>query len=164
MHHQMHSIRNITGVYAIAETYGLPVIFSTHPRTRKKLDQTGFQLHPLVISLPPLGFFDYIKLQQHAKCVISDSGTISEESAMIKFPAVSFRTSTERPEAVDSGSIVLSGIEENEVVSAVATALSTYQPNKLRLPWEYTIEDVSYRVVRIIQSYTKIVNKVNWNK
>lgn len=149
---------------AVAEKYNMPIIFSTHPRTKKQIENKNIQFHELVINMPPFGFFDYVFLQKNSFCVLSDSGTISEESAMMKFPAVSIRTSTERPEAIDAGSIVLGGIKKQQVLNAISVCLQTYNTDNLTLPWEYQIKDVSSRVIRTIQSYTSIVNKVIWNK
>ena len=149
---------------AVAEKYNMPIIFSTHPRTKKQIENKNIKFHELVINMPPFGFFDYVFLQKNSFCVLSDSGTISEESAMMKFPAVSIRTSTERPEAIDAGSIVLGGIKKHQVLNAMSICLQTYNVNKLILPSEYQINDVSSRVIRTIQSYTSIVNKVIWNK
>ena len=149
---------------AVAEKYHMPIIFSTHPRTKKQITNKNVRFHELVIIMPPFGFFDYVFLQQHSFCVLSDSGTISEESAMMNFPAVSIRTSTERPEAIDAGSIVLGGIKKQQVLNAISVCLQTYNHNNLTLPWEYQIKDVSSRVIRTIQSYTSIVNHVIWNK
>lgn len=149
---------------AVAEKYNMPIIFSTHPRTKKQIENKNIQFHELIINMPPFGFFDYVFLQKNSFCVLSDSGTISEESAMMKFPAVSIRTSTERPEAIDSGSIVLGGIKKQQVLNAIRVCLQTYNTDNLTLPWEYQIKDVSSRVIRTIQSYTCIVNKVIWNK
>lgn len=149
---------------AVAEKYNMPIIFSTHPRTKKQIENKNIQFHELVINMPPFGFFDYVFLQKNSFCVLSDSGTISEESAMMRFPAVSIRTSTERPEAIDAGSIVLGGIKKQQVLNAISVCLQTYNANNLTLPWEYEIKDVSSRVIRTIQSYTDIVNKVIWNK
>jgi UDP-N-acetylglucosamine 2-epimerase len=149
---------------AVAEKYNMPIIFSTHPRTKKQIENKNIQFHKLVINMPPFGFFDYVFLQKNSFCVLSDSGTISEESAMMKFPAVSIRTSTERPEAIDAGSIVLGGIKKQQVLSAISVCLQTYNADNLTLPLEYQIKDVSSRVIRTIQSYTSIVNKVIWNK
>lgn len=151
-------------INATAEKYQKPIIFSTHPRTQKQIEQKGILFHPLVKNLPPFGFFDYVKLQQNAFCVLSDSGTISEESAMMGFPAISIRTSTERPEAIDAGTIVLGGITQNEVLDAIKICLETYHPETLSLPKEYQIADVSNRIIRIIQSYTRIVDNVIWGK
>jgi len=149
---------------AVAEKYNMPIIFSTHPRTKKQIENKDILFHKLVMILPPFGFFDYVNLQKNSFCVLSDSGTISEESAMMKFPAVSIRTSTERPEAIDAGSIVLGGIKKQQVLNAISVCLQTYNANNLTFPWEYQIKDVSSRVIRTIQSYTSIVNKVIWNK
>ena len=110
-----------------------------------------------------MGFFDYVKLQQNSYIVLSDSGTISEESAMMGFPAISIRTSTERPEAIDAGAIVLGGISANQILQAIELVKGT-QNNNPELPWEYKIENTSDRVIRLLQSYTSIVNRVIWNK
>ena len=149
---------------AVAEKYNFPIIFSTHPRTQKQIEKKDVKFHPLITNMPPFGFFEYVSLQYNALCVLSGSGTISEESAMMEFPAVSIRTSTERPEAIDVGSIVLGGITKAEILNAIDITLNTYQAKNLSLPAEYKIKDVSSRVIRIIQSYTGIVNKVIWNK
>jgi UDP-N-acetylglucosamine 2-epimerase len=149
---------------AVAEKYNMPIIFSTHPRTKKQIENKDILFHKLVMILPPFGFFDYVNLQKNSFCVLSDSGTISEESSMMKFPAVSIRTSTERPEAIDAGSIVLGGIKKNDVLNAISICLDTFNKTTLILPLEYKINDVSSRVIRIIQSYTSIINRVIWNK
>lgn len=146
------------------ETYGMPVVFSTHPRTQKRIIDLGIQFHPLITNIIPLGFFDYVHLQKNAFMVLSDSGTISEESAMMGFPAVSIRTSTERPEAVDAGTIVLGGIKKNQMLNAIAIAKGLSVHEQTKLPWEYDITNCSERVVKLIQSYTGIVNKVIWDK
>lgn len=148
----------------VASKYKLPVIFSTHPRTKKRIDELKLIFDPLIKLVSPLGFFDYVYLQQNALCVLSDSGTISEESAMMNFAAISIRTSTERPEAIDYGSIVLGGITENDIFNSIETCLITKQDNSQQIPKEYSVSDVSKRVVRVIQSYTSIVNKVIWDK
>jgi UDP-N-acetylglucosamine 2-epimerase (non-hydrolysing) len=111
-----------------------------------------------------LGFFDYVNLQQNAFCVLSDSGTISEESAMMGFRAVSIRTSTERPEAIDAGSIVLGGITSRDILNSIEISIQTFDNNIWELPKEYKIKDVSKRVIKVIQSYTSIINQVIWNK
>lgn len=149
---------------AVAELYQIPVIFSTHPRTQKRIDTLGIQFHHLIRILKPFGFFDYVKLQINSYCVLSDSGTISEESSMMEFPAVSIRTSTERPEAIDAGTIVLGGIDANSVINSIDLCKSTFSREKRMVPWEYNVLDTSNRVMRIIQSYTSIVNRVIWNK
>ena len=153
-----------TALNAVAEKYQIPIIFSTHPRTQIQIEKKGIQFDKLITNMPPFGFFDYIKLQKNAFCVLSDSGTISEESAMMEFPAVSIRTSTERPEAIDVGTIVLGGISTMEILNAIEITMKTYYPKTMRLPWEYQVEDVSHRIIRLIQSYTGIVNRVIWNK
>jgi UDP-N-acetylglucosamine 2-epimerase (non-hydrolysing) len=154
----------VESLNAVAEKYDMTIIFSTHPRTQKKIEEKGIKFHPLILNIQPLGYFDYVKLQQMSYIVLSDSGTISEESAMLKFHAVSIRTSTERPEAVDAGTIVLGGINKEQVLTAIEVAKGTTINDNTRLPWEYEVENTSDRVIRLIQSYTSIVNKVIWNK
>ncbi len=149
-------------INAVAEEYKMPIVFSTHPRTFKQIELKKIKFHPLVSILPPFGFCDYVNLQINAFCVLSDSGTISEESSMMKFPAISIRTSTERPEAVDVGSIIIGGITRDEILNSIRVCMLTAGINKL--PVEYQIDDVSNRVIRVIQSYTSIVNKTIWNK
>ena len=121
------------------------------------------KFNSLIQSISPLGFFDYVYLQKNAYIVLSDSGTISEESAMMGFPAISIRTSTERPEAIDAGTIVLGGISTDQILQAIELAKGTNNNNP-ELPWEYKIENTSERVVRVMQSYTSIINRVIWNK
>lgn len=148
---------------AVAEKYKLPIIFSTHPRTQNKIKKSDNKFHPLIKNVVPLGFFDYVKLQKNAFLVLSDSGTISEESAMMGFPAVSIRTSTERPEAIDAGTIILGGINKDQMIQSIELAKGL-QVIKQELPWEYEVQNTSSRVVSVIQSYTSIINKVTWNK
>ena len=155
----------MNAVNGIAERYGLPVIYSTHPRSRKFIEQRGFQFHPLVRSLKPFGYFDYNKLQQNAACVLSDSGTLSEESALLGFPAVLIRTSTERPEVLDAGTIVIGGIEEAGIEQAIAMAVDMAKDDVRRpLPQDYLATNVSEKVMLTIQSYTDIVNRTTWGK
>lgn len=155
----------VDGLNHVAEKYQFQIIFSTHPRTQKRIQQSKLTFHPLIKNIQPLGFFDYVKLQQNAFIVLSDSGTISEESAMLNFPAISIRTSTERPEAIDTGSIVLGGITKNQILQAIEIVKNTEQLEQdIELPWEYEVKNTSDRVIRIIQSYTSIINKVIWNK
>ena len=152
-------------VNVIAESSGLPVIYSTHPRSRKWIDKRGFKFHSLVKSMKPFGFLDYNKLQMNAKCVLSDSGTLSEESAMLGFPAVLIRTSTERPEVLDAGTIVIGGIRERDVRQALDMAVEMRgSEEKTIMPRNYDDENVSIKVARIIQSYTSIVNRTVWGK
>ncbi|MBO4266986.1 MAG: UDP-N-acetylglucosamine 2-epimerase (non-hydrolyzing) [Lachnospiraceae bacterium] len=155
----------MNSVNVIAAKYKIPVIYSTHPRSAKFIEKRGFKFDPLVQSMKPFGFLDYNKLQQNAYCVMSDSGTLSEESAMLGFPAVLIRTSTERPEVLDKGTIVIGGIKESDVCQAVELAVSMYENNeKTAMPADYIDENVSAKVVRLIQSYTHIVNKTVWMK
>lgn len=153
----------VESLNTVAENYKMPVIFSTHPRTRKRIEHNNIKFHTLINKISPLGFFDYIKLQQNAFIVLSDSGTISEESAMMKFPAVSIRTSTERPEAIDAGTIVLGGISKAQVLNAIEVARGLYDPD-ISKPFEYDVLNCSDRVVKVIMSYTAIVDKVIWQK
>ncbi len=146
----------------VANKYQLPVIFSTHPRTRNRLKQNGFKMHPLVRNLKPLGFLEYVKLQENALFVLSDSGTLTEESAMRHFPAILIRTSTERPEGVEAGSIVVSGITTTEILNSIDKELVNYK--NASTPENYDVVDVSTRVVNIIKNKIDIVNKEIWKK
>ncbi|MGM0945465.1 MAG: non-hydrolyzing UDP-N-acetylglucosamine 2-epimerase [Bacteroidota bacterium] len=148
----------------VAGIYQLPIIFSTHPRTKKRIEEKGIQFHKLIRNVEPLGFFDYVKLQKEAFVVLSDSGTISEESAMMNFPAVSIRTSTERPEAIDAGTIVLGGISQESMLQSIPVARELHASGQKHLPLEYEVRNTSTKVIRAIQSYTSIVNRVTWNK
>ncbi len=157
-------------INGMAEKYGLPILYSCHPRSGKKLDASGFELDPRVIRHEPLGFHDYNCLQMNAFCVVSDSGTLPEESSFFTsigkpFPAVCIRTSTERPEALDKGCFVLSGIDEKGLLGAVDLAVETVKngDNGVPVP-DYTDENVSDKVVKIIQSYVGIVNRMVWRK
>jgi len=150
---------------AIAEKYQLPIVYSTHPRSWKMIEKRGFKFHSLIRQLRPFGFFDYNKLQLNAFCVLSDSGTLSEESAILGFPAVLIRTSTERPEVLDKGTIVIGGINEKDVVQAVELSRAMWEnKEKTFLANDYVDGNVSVKVVKIIQSYTKIVDKFVWGK
>ena len=154
----------------LAEKYQMPILYSCHPRSKKRLEATGFQLNPLVIQHEPLGFHDYNCLQMNAFAVISDSGTLPEESSFFTsvghpFPAVCIRTSTERPEALDKGCFVLAGIDGNSLLQAVDTAVAMNQNGDYGIPVpDYVEENVSTKVVKIIQSYTGVVNKMVWRK
>ncbi len=157
-------------VNSMAETYQMPIIYSTHPRSRKFIEQRGFQFHPLVRSLQPFGFSDYNHLQMKAFCVVSDSGTLPEEASYFSskghpFPAVCIRTSTERPEAIDKGNFILGSITGQQVLQAVDMAVKMNQEGDLGVDVpNYVDENVSTKVVKIIQSYTGIVNKMVWRK
>ena len=149
----------------MAEKYDMPVIYSTHPRSRKFIEKRGFKFDERVRSLKPFGYFDYNKLQQNAFLVLSDSGTLSEESAMLDFPAVLIRTSTERPEVLDKGSIVIGGIKTEDVEQAAELARSMYDNGELiKESPDYEDENVSVKVVKLILSYAKIVNETVWLK
>lgn len=155
----------MNSINAIAEKYQVPVIYSTHPRSKKFIEARKFKFHPLVKNMKPFGFFEYVKLQQNALCVLSDSGTLTEESAIMKFPAVLIRTSTERPEGLDAGSIIVGGIKKDDVLKATELAISMFNNNEPMLESEaYENTNTSIRVVKIIQSYTSIVNKTTWRK
>lgn len=154
----------------LAEKYNMPVLYSCHPRSRKRLEESGFKLDQRVIAHEPLGFHDYNCLQIHAFAVVSDSGTLPEESSFFTsvghpFPAVCIRTSTERPEAVDKGCFILAGIEGEGLLQAVETAVELNKNKSFGIPVpDYQDENVSDKVVRIIQGYTGVVNKMVWRK
>ena len=163
--HEEHFMSLMTSINHIAEKYQMPVIYSTHPRSRNIIEKRGFQFHPLVRSLQPFGFLDYNKLQKNAYCVLSDSGTLSEESAMLHFPAVLIRTSTERPEVLDKGTIVIGGIQGQDVEQAMNLAVSMFRNGEeVVMAEDYADTNVSVKVVKIIQSYAKIVNMTTWRK
>lgn len=160
----------MNAVNAMAEAYQMPIIYSTHPRSKKSIEQRGFQFHPLVRSMPPFGFSDYNHLQMNAYCVVSDSGTLPEETSYFNmkgypFAAVCIRTSTERPEAIDKGNFILGSITTEQVLQAVdmAVRMNEEEDYGLAVP-NYVDENVSTKVVKIIQSYTGIVNKMVWRK
>ena len=159
-----------TAVNKLAEKYDMPVLYSCHPRSRKRLEESGFKLDCRVIRQEPLGFHDYNKLQMSAFLVVSDSGTLPEESSFYisegsPFPAVCIRTSTERPEALDKGDFILAGIDEKSLLQAADTAVSLKLNGDYGLPTpDYMDENVSDKVVRIIQGYTGVVNKMVWRK
>lgn len=159
-----------TAINKMAEKYDMPVLYSCHPRSRKRLESSGFQLDKRVIQYEPLGFHDYNCLQMNAFAVVSDSGTLPEESSFFTsvghpFPAVCIRTSTERPEALDKGCFILAGIDEHSLLQAVDTAVEMVKngDNGIPVP-DYVDENVSDKVVKIIQSYTGVVNKMVWRK
>ncbi len=155
----------MSAVNAIAESYAMPVIYSTHPRSRAFIDKRGFVFHPLVRSLKPFGFFDYNKLQLNAYCVLSDSGSVPEEASILGFPAVSVRTSTERPEALEKGAFVLGGVKRDDILQAVELCRAMWENGEPASPvTDYAETNVSVKVIRIIQSYVKVVNRVVWGK
>ena len=159
-----------TAINKMAEKYDMPILYSCHPRSRKRLEATGFRLDPRVRRNEPVGFHDYNCLQMNAFCCVSDSGTLPEESSFFTsvghpFPAVCIRTSTERPEALDKACFVLAGIDEHSLLQAVDTAVELNLSGDLGIPVpDYVEENVSTKVVKIIQSYTGVVNKMVWRK
>lgn len=159
-----------SAINKLAEKYNIPILYSCHPRSKKRLEESGFKLDKRVIRHEPLGFHDYNKLQMNAYAVVSDSGTLPEESSYFtsigkSFPAVCIRTSTERPEALDKGCFVLAGIDEKSLLQAVETAVRMNEEGDYGIPVpDYTDENVSIKVVKLIQSYTSVVNKMVWRK
>ena len=151
----------IESLQTIAETFQLPVIMSTHPRTANLLD--GIQLHPLIQTLKPLGFPDYVKLQMNAKAVLSDSGTISEESSILNCPALNIRESHERPEAMEEGAVIMSGLNSTRILQGLQLLESQVRGTNrnFRLVSDYSMPNVSQKVLRIILSYIDYVNRVN---
>lgn len=155
----------MTALNDIAEKYQMPIIYSTHPRTQSMLEKRGFKLHSLVQSLKPFGFFDYNKLQLESFCVLSDSGTLAEESSILGFNGISLRTSTERPEVLDKGSFVIGGITTEEILQAIELTRAMKEREEQSLVAEnYKDTNVSVKVVKLIQSYTKMVDRVVWKK
>ena len=156
----------VDSLNSVAEEFKLPIIYSTHPRSWKMIEEKKIKFNSLIRKLKPFGFIDYNKLQQNAFCVLSDSGTLSEESVILNFPAVLIRTSTERPEVLDKGSIIIGGIKSKDVIQSIYSSVEMFKisDNKDILPIDYKDTNVSMKVVKIIQSYTKIINKNIWRK
>lgn len=155
----------MSAINAIAENYQMPVIYSTHPRSWKKIEERNFKFHPLVSQLKPFGFFDYNALQKNAFVVLSDSGTLSEESAILKFPGVLIRTSTERPEVLDKGTVIVGGISYANLVQSVELAKLMQENDEPMVDAiDYQDSNVSTKVVKIIQSYKDIINRNTWRK
>jgi UDP-N-acetylglucosamine 2-epimerase (non-hydrolysing) len=158
-------IEIMNAINSMAEKYDIPIIYSTHPRSKKIIEKRDFKFHSNVRSLQPFGFADYIHLQQNSFCVVSDSGTIAEEASYFKFPAVSVRTSTERPEALDKGNFIIGCITTEQVLQALDMAVEMNRNEDIGKDVLYYSDDnVSTKVVKLIQSYTGIVNKVVWKK
>jgi UDP-N-acetylglucosamine 2-epimerase (non-hydrolysing) len=152
---------------AIAEKYDMPVIVSTHPRTRKRIEDHGeLKSDSRIQFLKPLGFFDYVKLQMNSFCVISDSGTITEESSILNFPAITIRNAHERPEGMDEGTLIMCGLKPDRVMESVEIVVSHHSREKrpFRLIQDYDVDNVSKKVLRIILSYTDYVNRTVWRK
>lgn len=155
----------MNSINVLAEKYYIPVIYSVHPRSRKFIEQRNFKFHELVRTLDPFGFSDYNHLQKNALCVVSDSGTLAEESSILKFPAVSIRTSTERPEALDKGGFIIGSISSLSVIQAVEMSVSMYNNGEylIDVP-DYSDINLSVKIVKIIQSYVDIINRKVWGK
>ncbi|KAF0129294.1 MAG: UDP-N-acetylglucosamine 2-epimerase [Bacteroidetes bacterium] len=155
----------MNAINAIAENYKFPVIYSVHPRSKKMISERHFIFRENVQTMEPFGFSDYIKLQMNSLCVISDSGTLAEESAILNFPAVSIRTSTERPEALDKGNFIIGSISTKSLLQSVDMAIRMSELNETSIPVpDYSDENVSVKIVKIIQSYTDIINRKVWQK
>ncbi len=158
----------VDSLNALAEKYNFPVIVSTHPRTQKRLEDIKgeVELNPLVKYMKPMGFFDYISLQKSSSCVISDSGTITEESSILNFPAIMIRMAHERPEGMDEGTVIMTGIERERVIEAVNIIVKQFinNPKSTRIINDYNVENVSIKVLRIILSYIDFVNRTVWKK
>ncbi|MGE5579007.1 MAG: non-hydrolyzing UDP-N-acetylglucosamine 2-epimerase [Bacillota bacterium] len=164
--HESNFFSLMNALNIVAEEYQLPLIYSTHPRSWKMIEQRGYVFHPLVRQVRPFGFLDYCRLQKDAYCVLSDSGTLSEESAIMGFPAVLIRTSTERPEALDKGTVILGGIKAEDILQAIRLCRETWENGDTKaseIP-DYQDTNVSQKVVTIVQSYTKIINALVWRK
>ena len=153
----------VESLNTIAEKYQLPLIVSTHPRTRKMIESKGIEFNPLVKTMKPLGFNDYVKLQKYAKAVLSDSGTISEESSILGFRALNIRQAHERPEAMEEASVIMVGLKKERILQGLEI-LETQEKDSLRLVADYSMPNVSDKVLRIILSYTDYVNRVVWGE
>ena len=151
---------------ALAQTYGHPVIVSTHPRTRKRLEALGLtDIHPLVNFAKPFGFFDFVQLQIQARCVVSDSGTITEEASLLNLRAITIRYAHERPEGMDEGTLIMSGLKSQEVLEAVEVVCEQYSSGGAMRPVaDYAAPEVSRKIVRLVLSYTGYVNRTVWRE
>ena len=151
----------IESINIICETYKMPMIFSVHPRTQKLIDSRNIKLNSLVKLMKPIGFADYVKLEEHALCVISDSGTITEESSLLGFPAITIRQAHERPEGMDEGTLVMTGLKSDDILTAIRLVTSSERP---KVVGDYDADKVSSKVVKIILSYTGYINRTVWKK
>lgn len=156
----------IASLKAVSKKYNKPIIVSTHPRTRIKIEKSKIKINKNIQFLKPLGFFDYVMLQKNAFCVISDSGTITEESSILNFPAVMIRQAHERPEGMDEGTLIMSGLKPERVLESIKIMTSDYSPDmrSTRIVADYNIDNVSKKIVRIIASYTDYINRTVWSK
>jgi UDP-N-acetylglucosamine 2-epimerase (non-hydrolysing) len=157
----------LDSIKAVGKNYGLPVIVSTHPRTKKRLEELGpVDSGPHIRFLKPLGFLDYVRLQMHARCVISDSGTITEESSILAFPAITIRNTHERPEGMDEGILIMSGLKSEHVLKSIEVVLAHSREGSraFRSVPDYEPDNVSKKIVRIILSYTGYVNRYTWHR
>lgn len=152
----------LNAINKIGDVYNMPIIFSAHPRTRKKIESMDFKFNDHVIYMKPLGFNDYNKLQQNAFCVISDSGTITEESSLLGFPAITVRQAHERPEGMDEGTLIMSGVDEKDILDSIN--IVTAQDCKVHVVNDYDVDYLASKIVRIIMSYTGYVNRTVWRK
>jgi UDP-N-acetylglucosamine 2-epimerase (non-hydrolysing) len=158
-----HLASLVAALNALAKEYRVPLIFSVHPRTRKRLEGGRHRLHKLIRAMPPMGFFDYVALQKDALCAVSDSGTITEESSILSFPAITVRQAHERPEGMDEGAVVMSGLKSRRILQAVEMTLAQFKSfGPCRLPDDYNVAQVSWKVAKIILSYTDYVNRRVW--
>jgi len=157
----------LSSLNSVAEKYGLPIVVSTHPRTMKQLEKSNDQqMNPLISFLKPMGFFDYVKLQLDARCVISDSGTITEESSILNFPAITIREAHERPEGMDEGTLIMTGLESESILRSidVVTTQAKEADRAFKIVADYDVDNFSKKVLRIILSYTDYVNRTVWSK
>jgi len=160
-----HLRRLVQALNALARRYGYPLIFSCHPRTRQRLQKGQFKLDRRVRLMPPLGFFDYVALQKSAFCTLSDSGTITEESSILGFPAVTVREAHERPEGMDEGAVIMTGLDPRHIVESVGVTVRLFERfGPCRLPADYQADNVSWKVAKVILSYTDYVNRRVWAK
>jgi UDP-N-acetylglucosamine 2-epimerase (non-hydrolysing) len=160
-----HLLSLVQALNALARQHRFPLVFSVHPRTRKRLEAGRYRLHKLVRPMPPLGFFDYVALQKSAFCTVSDSGTITEESSILGFPAITVRQAHERPEGMDEGAVIMSGLSVERILQAVEMTLAQFkQFGPCRLPDDYNAAQVSWKVAKIILSYTDYINRRVWFK
>ena len=155
----------ISSLKAIAKKYNKKLIISTHPRTRKKLESIEFNFdNPLLLFMKPFGFFDYIKLQMNAFCVISDSGTITEEASILKFPAITIRQAHERPEGMDQGTLIMTGLNKERILESIDIMTSKHAQKFIYTVPDYEVENISKKIIRIILSYTDYINRTIWHK